>query len=324
MVHENLNPPQGDLGRWIASLRDDDRTESTLEEYSRDLREFLAWAKLEAGEIRVSELLFSMTTAREYRQHLMDKRLSPFTVNRRLGTVAQFLSWLEVPESQNPSRRLKRVEIERVAPKALTRNEWNALRRAAESQIAKDSGLALAVISLCRHAGLRAGEVAALSVADVELAERSGRATIRQGKGMKHRVVPLVLEAREGLEPWVLSREKWCERFMQRNTGAEVPSWMDAIDGAFVFGQRGVLTPRGINHITQRIWTAAGFQGSLGPHALRHTFAKSALDPKAYGLARDSLPLPALQQAMGHSRIDTTSVYTKFSESEIGQFLEEK
>lgn len=182
MMQEFLNGPQGDLGRWIASLRDDDRTESTLEEYTRDVREFLVWASLESAELRVSELLFSMTTAREYRQHLIDKRLSPFTVNRRLGTMAQFLTWLEVPETQNPFRRLKRVEIERVAPRALGRNEWNAMRRAAESQIAKDGGLALAVISLCRHAGLRAGEVAALSVADVELGERSGRAVIRQGK----------------------------------------------------------------------------------------------------------------------------------------------
>ena len=81
-----------------------------------------------------------MTTAREYRQHLMDKRFSPLTVNRRLGTVAQFLTWLQVPEAQNPFRRLKRVEIERVAPKALSHNEWNAVRRAAESQIAKDGG----------------------------------------------------------------------------------------------------------------------------------------------------------------------------------------
>jgi integrase/recombinase XerC len=219
---------------------------------------------------------------------------------------------------------LKRVEIERVAPKALARNEWNALRRAAETQMAKDGGLALAVISLCRHAGLRSGEVAALTVADVELFERSGRATIRQGKGMKHRVVPLVLEAREGLEPWALARRKMCERFGQRNNGLELPLGMGATDGAFVFGQRGVLTPRGINHITQRVWTAAGFEGSLGPHALRHTFAKSALDPKAYGLARDALPLPALQQAMGHSRIDTTSVYTKFSEGELNQLLEDR
>jgi site-specific recombinase XerD len=322
MVQENLNLSQPDLGRWISSLREDDRSESTLEEYSRDVMEFLAWAKLEGNAFGAEVLSFSMTTAREYRQALIDKRLSPFTVNRRLGTVAQFLSWLEVPESQNPFRRLKRIEIERVAPKALTRNEWNALRRAAESQISKDGGLALAVLSLCRHAGLRAGEVAALVVADVELGERSGRAVIRQGKGMKHRVVPLVLEAREGLEPWVNSREKICERYKQRNNGAEMPAWLGAVEGAFVFGQRGVLTPRGINHITQRIWTAAGFEGALGPHALRHTFAKSALDPKAYGLSRDALPLPALQQAMGHSRIDTTSVYTKFSEGEIGLMLE--
>jgi site-specific recombinase XerD len=150
------------------------------------------------------------------------------------------------------------------------------------------------------------------------------RDSIRQSKGMKHRILPLVVEAREGVEHWVLSREKMCERFIQRNSGAEMPAWMHSIEGAFVFGQRGVLTLRGINHITQRVWTAAGFEGALGPHALRHTFAKSALDPKAYGLARDALPLPALQQAMGHSRIDTTSVYTKFSNGEIGLFLEQK
>lgn len=181
-----------------------------------------------------------------HKQSLKDKRLSPFTVNRRLGPVAQFLTWLEVPEAQNYFRRLKRVEIERVAPKALSRNECSALMRAAESQISKDGDLALAVISLGRHAGLSSGEVASLAVADVEPRERSGRATVRQGKGMKHRVAPLVIEAREGLEPWVLSRGKHCEHLKKCNKDVELPLWMDAIEGAFVFGQRGMLTPRGI------------------------------------------------------------------------------
>jgi hypothetical protein len=55
---------------------------------------------------------------------------------------------------------------------------------------------------------------------------------------MKHRVVPLDLEAREGLEPWVLSREKMRERFKQRNTDAEMPSWTATRFGALSWRTR--------------------------------------------------------------------------------------
>jgi integrase/recombinase XerC len=41
------------------------------------------------------------------------------------------------------------------------------------------------------QAGLRVGEVAALSVGDVRIRERSGIVRIRQGKGRKEREVPL-------------------------------------------------------------------------------------------------------------------------------------
>src|SRR5258708_13436557 len=48
-----------------------------------------------------------------------------------------------------------------------------------------------ALIQLMLQAGLRVGEVAALSVADVPTRERSGIVRIRQGKGAKEREVPL-------------------------------------------------------------------------------------------------------------------------------------
>jgi site-specific recombinase XerD len=49
----------------------------------------------------------------------------------------------------------------------------------------------------------------------------------------------------------------------------------------------------------------------LGPHDLHHTFAKSLLDPAAYGLDRQPLSLPAIQQLLGHADIATTTIYTR-------------
>src|SRR2546421_12248937 len=51
---------------------------------------------------------------------------------------------------------------------------------------------------------------------------------------------------------------------------------------------------------------AAKLSSPLGPHDLRHTFAKSLLDPAAYGLDRPPMPLPAIQQLLGHADISTS------------------
>ena|SRR5215469_3980325 len=62
--------------------------------------------------------------------------------------------------------------------------------------------------------------------------------------------------------------------------------------------------------IIAKLGQAAKLASPLGPHDLRYTFAKALLDPAAYGLDRPSMPLPALQQLLGHADIATT-IYTR-------------
>lgn len=100
-----------------------------------------------------------------------------------------------------------------------------------------------------------------------------------------------------------------------------VTSWSRWPDGHLFLGQRGPLAERGIREIIAKLGQAAKLSSPLGPHDLRHTFAKSLLDPAAYGLDRPPMPLPAIQQLLGHADIATTTIYTRVSADDLARMM---
>jgi site-specific recombinase XerD len=146
---------------------------------------------------------------------------------------------------------------------------------------------------------------------------------IRRGKGLKHREIPLVQEVRDPLDAYFNHREQvakhWHER--ARVQGETVASWSHWPDGHLFLGQRGPLAERGIREIIAKLGQAAKLSSPLGPHDLRHTFAKALLDPAAYGLDRPPMPLPAIQQLLGHADITTTTIYTRVSADDLARMM---
>ena len=67
----------------------------------------------------------------------------------------------------NPFHNLTMIDIVEFAPVALSKTEWNAVRRCAEMAARQDHGLASALATLFRYAGPRVSEVAALQIPDV-------------------------------------------------------------------------------------------------------------------------------------------------------------
>jgi site-specific recombinase XerD len=258
------------------------------------------------------------TDAKTYRDHLLAKRYAPTTINRAQISLMLFFDTIE---GTNPFRKLTMIEIVEPAPVALSKIEWNAVRRCAEAAARRDHSLALA--TLFRYAGPRVSEVAALQIPDVQVSARRGLLIIRRGKGLKHREIPLVQEAREPLDAYFTYREplaeRWCERAALR--GETVASWSRWPDGHLFLGQRGPLAERGIREIIAKLGQAAKLPSPLGPHDLRHTFAKALLDPAAYGLDRPPLPLPAIQQLLGHADIATTTIYTRVSADDLARMM---
>jgi site-specific recombinase XerD len=176
-----------------------------------------------------------------------------------------------------------------------------------------------------RYAGLRVGEVAALQGPDLVLSRRRGTVIVRRGKGLKHREIPLVLDARDPLLHYQDHRrqlaERWAARARLRRQAP--PAWSCWPEGRVFLGQRGPLTERGIRDIVAKIGQAAKLDAPLSPHDLRHTFATAPLDPAAYGLDRPPLPLTAVQDLLGHADPATTAIYTKASPSDLARMLGE-
>lgn len=296
------------------------RSITTVEQYIKDGKRFINWMYKKGRESDPDGV--NVEDARDYRKDLLDQGRAPATINRAMVSLALFFDFAG-RQRGNPFRKIGRIEVVDKPPKALTQTEWNAVRRQAEKLVSRDHGLALAIICLIRYAGPRVGEVAALKIPDVQLSPRRGRLVIRRGKGLKHREVPLVVEAREPLHEYLLYRRQLSDRWKQRARfrGQEPPKWAAWPDGHLFLGQRGPLSERGIRDIFTKIGEMAKLEEPLAPHHLRHTFAKALLDPASYGFNRPSAPITAVQELLGHADISTTAIYTRASQADMARIM---
>jgi integrase/recombinase XerD len=137
--------------------------------------------------------------------------------------------------------------------------------------------------------GLRASEAVGLETGDVNL--RAGVLRAR-GKGSKERLVPVGSAAARALGA-----------YLQRGRPQLVG---DRLEARLFVNHRGQgLTRQGLYKIVQRHAKAAGLDGKMSPHTLRHTFATHLL--------AGGCDLRSLQEMLGHADIATTQLYTHLS-----------
>ena len=81
-------------------------------------------------------------------------------------------------------------------------------------------------------------------------------------------------------------------------------------------GQRGPLTPRGVQSMLTRYARAAGREGleGLSPHALCHTFCKNLVDA--------GVGLEQIATLASHESLDTTRRYTEPSLRDLEKAVE--
>jgi site-specific recombinase XerD len=127
-----------------------DLSAKTIALYTQDARRFATWLQQEHSGLGATEV--TSTDAKTYRDHLLAKRYAPTTINRALISLMLFFDTIE---GTNPFRHLTMIDIVEPAPRALSKAEWNAVRRCAESAARRDHGLALALATLFRYAGPR-------------------------------------------------------------------------------------------------------------------------------------------------------------------------
>lgn len=261
-------------------------SEATAAAYRADLVDFAAWYRETTGEALEPHLVTELDLA-DYRRHLMGKR-RPATVNRRLVAIRKWLDWaLEKGLVSKRPKMPKRVRQEKLAPRALSRKEQNALLRAVERGGKARDRAAVYVLLFC---GLRVGELVGLRVEDLELKAKRGKIRVA-GKGAKFREVPVPANVRQALREYLGDRKS----------------------GPVFLGQRGPLTARGVQQMLAKYAYQARIEG-LTPHTLRHTFATNLLN--------SGVDLVKVAALLGHENLNTTAVYTRPTFEELARVVE--
>jgi integrase len=142
------------------------------------------------------------------------------------------------------------------------------------------------------HTGIRASELAALQASDVVQIQGQWKLHVRQGKGLKDRVIPLTAQCLAVLQDW------------------QEEGWERANDFLFTYLGQPLKDGSQISNIVRRVGRKAGVEG-LSPHRLRHTFAVALLN---YGI-RES----ALQKLMGHESLRMTLKYARVLDRTVEQ-----
>ena len=155
----------------------------------------------------------------------------------------------------------------------------------------------LVMLSLGYGCGLRAGEIVRLRAGDIDSAQKIIR--IVQSKGRKDRHVMLPPELLLSLRQW------WTVRPTRYD--ADVPvreRWL------FPGHRRGQhLTTRHLSRIFHESAAAAGITKRVSLHSLRHSFATELLEK--------GTDIRYIQALLGHSKLDTTSRYTRVATGRI-------
>ncbi len=264
---------------------------NTLDAYRTDLTQFGTWLAAQGAdplESRHRELAGFL----DYLVAGDDERApaSAATIQRKTACLRSFYRHLRREQliDHDPTADLKAPGKSRRLPRVLTREEVDRLLSTPTggSPAAQRDRALLEVMYAC---GLRASEATGLRVSDVDLDEGLLRAT---GKGSKERLVPVGRRAIAALRTWI-------------HSGRPELVGLREESALFVNQRGGALSRQGLYKIIRGHAAAAGLEGRMSPHTLRHSFATHLL--------AGGCDLRVLQEMLGHADIATTQIYTHLS-----------
>jgi site-specific recombinase XerD len=261
-------------------------SEHTRLAYGRDLD---AWEDFLSGRGTSLEVA-TKAQAGEFLRHLGKQGLSPRSVNRVLSCLRGFYRYLlrTGRTVSHPFSGIRSLKTPRRLPVFLFEKEVQALLTEDRPgfQGLRDRFL----FEVLYSTGCRVSEVCSLDLATVV-----GKSKFPvNGKGNKTRSVFLTPSAQKALGEYLPVRQ---ERLDRNDTDAAKALFLNSR------GQR--LGVRGVQKIVDRAALRAGLTKDATPHTLRHTFATH--------LSAEGMDVRVVQELLGHSRLETTQVYTHLS-----------
>jgi integrase/recombinase XerC len=286
----NKDDPVGEaraaaLSAYLAWLEGRPLAARSRQAYGHQVGRYMAWLGDRStvdGDPLVDEAARDWAV-RDYKRHLKAvERWKPASVNLALAALDSFYTQLGLGRPV-----VRREELPKSAPRAITEEQQRRLLRMAERAPARDR----AIVVLLLYTGLRLAELVALDIDDVRVSARKGLVIVRSGKGDSYREVPLNALVRQVLEEWIAER------------GRRAPNG----ERAFFLGRSGRrLSKRSVDDVVRDLGKDAGVK--LSAHILRHTFLTR--------MVRQGSDLVLVAELAGHRRLETTRRYSLPSDAD--------
>ena len=312
------------IEKYLAYIRDIRRySERTLRNYGDVLKTFCEVIHGDGG-VSDEELAASMNVSelRTYEVKLLERGLSPKTVNLHMSALSGFCRFLMKEEvlASNPVKLVAKPKVEKRLPaffKAEAMNDYlsrtshfldpsgvEAFLDGWHTKSGKeyyDGMLSRMIIAILYSLGLRRAELIGLTVGDVDF----GRNVVKvRGKGDKMREIPLIVSLSQEILLYLKAVETMCggkrslkEPLLVTYKGSGLyPAYVDKAVKSGLKGQKGIT-------------------GRKSPHVLRHSLATE--------LMNDGTDIFSIKEMLGHSSLATTQVYTHSSIAQLKHIYEQ-
>jgi integrase/recombinase XerD len=265
---------------------------NTTEAYWRDLREFIAF--LDDRDACTPGHL-NTQLIRAHLVCLSERGLSLSSIARHLVSIKMFLRYLFMVQAltDDVGGLLESPKKWQRLPNTLRPQQVEALIAApqpGEPFYARDR----AILETLYATGMRVSELASLRIGDINLDVGYLRCF---GKAGKERIIPLGSHAVQSLHEYLRALRKSLAESVNQG------------DALFLSRTGKGLDRTNIWRLVNRYAAAAGLQGSISPHTLRHCFATHLLEGGA--------DLRVVQELLGHADVATTQIYTHVDGSRL-------
>jgi len=253
----------------------------TLVAYSNDLEQLLTYLKTTYEVTDISEV--NHTIIRSWVVSLMEHKISPRTVNRKITTLKTFYKFLlrQNIVTENPMLKILSPKTSKRLPVFIEKDKMDNLLDDTVFGDDFEGQRNKLILELFYATGIRLSELINLKKTNVDICQCQIKVL---GKRNKERIVPFSPDLKQQIEQFLVMKANLNDEFLFVDKNGK------QLYEKFVY--------RIVNTYLSQITTL----NKKSPHVLRHTFATHMLNNGA--------DLNAIKELLGHANLSATQVYT--------------
>jgi integrase/recombinase XerC len=253
----------------------------TLVAYSNDIKQFVTYLSTTYEITKIEEV--NHTIIRSWIVSLMEQKISPRSVNRKITTLKTFYKFLlrQSIVTENPMLKILSPKTSKRLPVFIEKEKMDTLLDDTVFGDDFEGQRNKLIIELFYATGIRLSELINLKQSNVDLYLCQIKVL---GKRNKERIVPFNTILKDQIQHYITAKAGLNDEFLFINKNGK------QLYEKFVY--------RIVNTYLSQITTV----NKKSPHVLRHTFATHMLNNGA--------DLNAIKELLGHANLSATQVYT--------------